>query len=129
MPASIAPDEIAGLMIPSGTPAWLGVSRDEREYSSFYAVTIELFEPNTMLDGECFLLKFSSDDNIDNILKIVRTNEVWGKPVNFTIIRPMDNLFDEFIVIRLREASITQVSKVDNIHSWSMACRRAVVQK
>jgi hypothetical protein len=127
MPASVAPDDVAALLIPDGTPAWLGVSRDERERSTFYAITIEFFDVSALTDGESFTFKFSSDDDIDSILKTVRSNEVWGKPVDFTIIRLMTNLFDEFTIIRLQESSLTHVSKSNKTYSWTILCRQARV--
>lgn len=96
------------------TPVWLGVAKDVAHLPSFYLT--QLLEVTTK--NKEITIRFSSEDNINDILKTVRANEVWGKAVDFFLFTVGPKLFLPWKTTRLCTCAITNVSRNGTTHTW-----------
>lgn len=103
-------------------PAWLGVAKSPAERPAFYAVTIRDIKLERPIVTEPIraAIKFESDDNVNDILKVVRANEVWGKKVDIAIVFMLQTLFSEFRVLNLDKCTFDLVDKRDGLSTWEI---------
>jgi len=105
-------------------PVWLGISRDPSEMPSLYVISINMISVSSALGTTPIHLdmRFDSDDNITEIMKIIRSNEVWGKSIDFVIVKFPNRLFEDLTILKLRDCRLATVSSSNSgtLHHWEI---------
>lgn len=114
-------------VLPSGRSAWFAVSRGSDEKPTYYAITVVSFELSEGPTSVKATLEFTSEDSVDDIMKVVRTSEVWNQKPHFILIPMISCLSDEFVQLKLFHSSVISVSKRANtgIRVWELTYESA----